>query len=78
MKMAAPIHIGTIRFYDDICETAKAARHLKSRAAILRKFAKNNGPGFKLENKALGRAVTFLGHHPDPDYFGDEWWQILP
>jgi hypothetical protein len=29
-------HIGTIRIDDSICETAKAARHLKSKAATLR------------------------------------------
>jgi hypothetical protein len=71
-----PIHLGVVRIDPSICETAKAARHLKSKAATLRQFIKANGPGTKLENRAVGRAATFLGKHPDGDRPGDEWWQL--
>jgi hypothetical protein len=69
-------HLGTIRIDPSVCETAKAARHLKSKTATLRQFIKANGPGMKLENRALGRTATFLGRHPDADIPGDEWWQV--
>lgn len=68
-------HIGVIRIYSDICETAKAGRFVGVKAAQLRKYAKEMGPGARVTNPQKGRAVTFLGNHPDPDYWGDEWWR---
>jgi len=68
-------HVGTLRIYDNYCRTAQAARHIGSRAAHIRNLAKKGGPGLVLET-TKGR-VAFLGAHPDPDYWGDEWWEIL-
>lgn len=69
-------HVGVIRMYHDICQTAAAARYIGSKAGELRKYAKQVGPGARLTNPVKQRSATFLGGHPDGDYMGDEWWQI--
>lgn len=70
--MTETIHM---RIHPTICRTAQAARHVKSRAAELRKHARV-GPGVRITNATTGKTATFLGDHPDPDYWGDEWWEI--
>ena len=68
-------HVGTMRIYDNIRRTAQAARHIGSRAAHIRALAKQGGPGLILKTEK--GTIEFLDSHPDPDYFGDEWWKLL-
>lgn len=64
-----------IKLWHDITEDAAAARFLGVKVALLRKAAKDLGPGVRMTGKA-GRTATFLGKHPDPDYWGAFWWRI--
>jgi hypothetical protein len=64
-----------IKLWHDITEDAAAARFLGVKVALLRKAAKELGPGVRMTGKA-GRTATFLGKHPDPDYWGAFWWRI--
>jgi|LauGreDrversion4_2_1035121.scaffolds.fasta_scaffold383059_2 hypothetical protein len=65
-----------IRIYADIADCAEAARFVGAKVAQLRSASKNLGPGVRVRGKKVGRSATFLGKHPDPDYWGDFWWQL--